>query len=110
VLDKVRELMGEVSSDLQRPKTDAETVGTQGMVIELLVPPDKKGGKQSQSMAQMQKRMQQMMQQMTKARKSGGNNVKSSSTLAGVNAEGPGAGKKANARTIEKNAGAANAG
>lgn len=110
VFDKVRELITEVSTDLQRPKTDAETVGVQGMVIELLVPPDKKGGKQSSSMAQMQKRMQQMMQQMTKARKPGGNNAKASSTLAGVNAEGPAGGKKSNGRTVEKSSGAANAG
>jgi hypothetical protein len=110
VLEKVRELMAEVGSDLQRPKTDEETVGVQGMVIELLVPPDKKGGKKSQSMAQMQQRMQQMMQQMTKARKSGGNNAKAASSLAGTNAEGPAAGKKGNTRTIEKSAGAANAG
>jgi hypothetical protein len=110
VLDKVRELMGEVSGDLQKPKTDAETLGTQGIVIELLVPPDKKGGKQSQSMSQMQKRMQQMMQQMTKARTPGRNNVKASSSLAGTNAEGPAAGKKTNARTVEKSGGAANAG
>jgi hypothetical protein len=110
VLGKVRELMAEVSGDLQKPKTDQETVATQGIVIELLVPPDKKGGKQSQSMAQMQRRMQQMMQQMTRARTAGRNNAKAASTLAGTSAEGPAAGRKTDGRTVEKSGGAANAG
>ncbi len=109
VLEKVQELMGEVAGDLQKPKTDAETVSVEGAVIELLVPPDKKGGQQSQSMAQMQKRMQQMMQQMSKARTAGRNASRNASSLAGIHAAGPG-GVKTNARTVEKSAGAANAG
>ena len=109
LLDKVQDLMGEVAGDLQKPKTDSETVSIEGAVIELLVPPDKKGGKQSQSMAQMQKRMQQMMQQMSKARTAGRNASKNASGLAGINAQGPG-GVKTNARTVEKSAGAANVG
>jgi hypothetical protein len=109
VLEKAQELMGEVSGDLQRPKTDAETLAVEGAVIELLVPPDKKGGKQSQSMAQMQKKMQQMMQQMNKARTAGRNASRNDSGLAGISTEGPG-GVKTNARTVEKSAGAANAG
>jgi hypothetical protein len=47
---------------------------------------------------------------MTKARRPGRNNAKAASSLAGVNAEGPAAGKKTNARTVEKSGGAANAG
>lgn len=109
VLEKAQELMGEVSGDLQRPKTDAETLAVEGTVIELLVPPDKKGGKQSQSMAQMQKKMQQMMQQMSKARTPGRNASRNASSLAGIPAQGSG-GVKTNARTVEKSAGAANAG
>ena len=45
VLMKVEELMQEVSGELNKPNTGTETVSTQGVVIELLVPPDKKGGK-----------------------------------------------------------------
>jgi hypothetical protein len=112
VLEKSRELMGEVSGELQKPNTGNETAQTEGFIIELLVPPDKKGGKPSQNpqMAQMQQKMQQMMQQMTKARKAGRNNAKSSSALAGTPGEGPGAGKKPTARTVEKTGGAASAG
>ena len=110
VLMKVGEMMGEISGELRKPNTGTETVSTEGMVIELLVPPDKKGGKPSQSMAQMQKRMQQMMQQMTKARKSGGNASRQASNLAGTGAEGASAGKKAGARTVDKSGGASNAG
>ena len=54
---------------------------------ELLVPPDKKGGTQSESMQQMQTRMQQMMQQMTKAKSPGGNNSRNASGLAGIDAD-----------------------
>lgn len=110
VLEKVENLMREVSGELQKPKTGEETVSTESIIIELLVPPDQKSGKQSQSMAQMQQRMQQMMRQMTKARKAGGNNSKAPSSLAGVSAEGPAGGGKPGGRTIEKSGGAANAG
>jgi hypothetical protein len=111
VLEKSQELMGEVSGTLQKPKTDADVVSVEGIIIELLVPPDKKGGKKpKESMAQMQQRMQQMMQQMTQARKAGRNNAKSNSSLAGVAAEGAGAGRKANERIVDKSGGAANAG
>lgn len=110
VLSKVEELMQEVSEELRKPNTGAETVATEGVVIELLVPPDKKGGKPSESMAQMQQRMRQMMQQMTKARKPGGNASRNASNLAGTGGEGPGSGSKAGARTVEKSGGAGNAG
>jgi hypothetical protein len=46
---------------------------------------------------------------MTKARKPGGNNSRNASNLAGTSAEGSSS-NKANARTVEKSGGAANAG
>ena len=112
LLDKVEELMRETGGALRKPDTGQETVTTQGVIIELLVPPDKKGGKpsESKSMAQMQKQMQQMMQQMSKSRTAGRNASRNASNLAGTNAEGPGGGKKANTRLVDKTGGAANAG
>ncbi len=112
LLEQVTTLMHETSAALKKPDTGAETAAGEGIIIELLVPPDKKGGNQSQSpkMAQMQQRMQQMMQQMTKSRTAGGNNSKAPSTLAGTAAEGATAKDKANTRTVEKSGGAANAG
>jgi hypothetical protein len=112
LLEQVTTLMHETSAALQKPDTGAETVAGQGIIIELLVPPDKKGGSQSQSpqMAQMQRQMQQMMKQMTKSRVAGGNNSKTTSTLEGITAQGANVKDKANARTVEKSGGAANAG
>ena len=112
LLDKVEELMRETGGALRKPDTGQETVTTQGVIIEILVPPDKKGGKpsESKSMAQMQKQMQQMMQQMSKSRTAGRNASRNASNLAGTNAEGPGGGKKANTRLVDKTGGAANAG
>ena len=112
LLDKVEELMRETGGSLRKPDTGQETVTTQGIIIELLVPPDKKGGKPSQSlsMAQMQKQMQQMMQQMSKSRTAGRNASRNPSNLAGTNAEGPAVGKKANTRIVDKTGGASNAG
>ncbi len=112
LLEKVEELMRETGGALRKPDTGQETVTTQGIIIELLVPPDKKGGKSSknQSMAQMQKQMQKMMQQMSKSRTAGGNASRNASNLAGTNAEGPAGGKKANTRIVDKTGGAANAG
>jgi hypothetical protein len=105
-LEKVEGLMEEVAGDLRQPKTDAEVAGTQGAIIELLVPPDKKGGKCSP----MQKMAQKMMAQATKARSGGGNNSKSSASFAGELAEGSAGHPKTNARTVEKAGGASNAG
>jgi hypothetical protein len=112
LLDQVTTLMHEVAGDLGKPKTDQETLATEGIIIELLVPPGKKGGSQSQSpqMAKMQQQMQQMMQQMTKSRTAGGNNSKAPSTMEGRPAEGASARDKSNTRTVEKSGGAANAG
>ncbi len=112
LLDQVSGLMRETSAALHKPDTGAETVAGEGIIIELLVPPDKKGGSQSQSpkLAQMQQRMQQMMQQMTRSRTAGGNNSRNPSTLQGTAAEGASAKDKANTRTVEKSGGAANAG
>ncbi len=108
LLAKVAELMKEGSETLSKPKTDEEVTSLQGTIIELLVPPDKKGGKQSQ--AQMQQMMQKMMAQMTKARTGGGNNAKAASGLGGIAAEGPAGKDKRNARIVDKSGGAANAG
>ena len=38
-------------------KTDAEVVGTQGTIVELLVPTDKKNGKDGSKMQQMMRKM-----------------------------------------------------
>ncbi|MEO6738646.1 MAG: hypothetical protein ABIP20_00230 [Chthoniobacteraceae bacterium] len=112
LLDQVTSLMQEVAGELHKPDTSTETTSTQGVIIEMLVPPDKKGGSPSQSpqMAQMQQQMQKMMQQMTKSRTAGGNNSKNPSALEGTPAEGSTAKDKSNTRTVEKSGGAANAG
>ncbi len=107
LLDKVQELMGDVSHELRAAKSDEENVGLQGMIIELLVPPDKKGGSKSQQMSKMQ---QQMRQMMAKAQKPGRGNQKQASNMMGLAAEGSGAAKKGATRTVEKGGGAANAG
>ena len=109
LLQKVETLMDEVAVNLRAPNTSEEVVGTEGMIIELLVPPDKKGGK-SPSMAKMQQRMQQMMAQATTSKKAGGNASRNASNLAGSTAEGAAARDRANARNVEKAGGAANAG
>jgi hypothetical protein len=112
LLEQVTGLMHEVSGELAKPKTDDETTAVEGIIIELLVPPDQKGGSQSQSpqMAKMQQRMQQMMQQMTRSKTAGGNNSKAPSSMEGTAADGTSVKDKANARTVEKSGGAANAG
>jgi hypothetical protein len=112
LLEQVSSLMREVSGELNKPNTGAETASLEGIIIELLVPPDKKGGSasQSQQMTQMQKMMQQMMQQMTKSRTAGGNNSRNPSSLEGTTAQGPAGKDKSNLRTVEKSGGAANAG
>jgi hypothetical protein len=109
LLMKVEDLMVEISGDLRAPKTDAEVLASQGAVIELLVPPDKKGGK-SGSMAKMQSALQQMMAQATRARVAGGNNSRSASTFAGDPADGAAGNDKGNARAVDKAGGASNAG
>ncbi len=112
LLGQVTSLMHEVAGELHKPNTGAETTSAQGMIIELLVPPDKKGGSESESqgLSMMQQRMQQMMQQMTKSRTAGGNNGKYRSDTEGATAQGATAKDKANTRTVEKSGGAANAG
>ena len=113
LLTEVTSLMHEVAGELHKPNTGADTSSLQGMIIEMLVPPDKKGGSPSESqspMAQMQQQMQKMMQQMTKSRTAGGNNSKNPSSLEGTTAQGSSAKDKGNLRTVEKSGGAANAG
>ncbi|MDB6149317.1 MAG: hypothetical protein JWQ44_765 [Chthoniobacter sp.] len=105
-LAKVEETMGEVAGELRAPKTDAEVVSTQGVIIEMLVPPDKKGGK---SGSPMQKMMQQMMAQATKG-KGGGNSGPYASSMGGNNVEGAAEKDKSNTRSVEKAGGASNAG
>ncbi len=109
LLEKVEFLMDETAGALRTPKTDEEVVGTQAAIIELLVPPDKKGGK-SESQSPMQKMMQKMMAQATKAKKAGGNNQKSSSAFAGAETDGAAVQGKSAGRQVEKAGGATNAG
>jgi hypothetical protein len=94
-------LAGEVSGELRKPVTNSEVVGTEGAIIELLVPPDKKGGK-----GKAQQMMRQMMAQVTQARKAGGNNAKSSSSFAGDATTGAVAKDTTGARHVEKTGGA----
>ena len=108
-LEKVEFLMDETAGNLRQPKTDNEVVNIQAAIIELLVPPDKKGGK-SESQSAMQKMMQKMMAQATKAKKAGGNNSKSSSAFAGAETSGAAVQGKAGGRHVEKAGGASNAG
>jgi hypothetical protein len=108
VLEKVEDLMDEVARQLRKANTSVEVVGTEAAVIELLVPPDKKGGKGS--MAQMQQKLQQMMAQATKGRSGGGNNQKSSSAFGGDRVEGAAGFANSNERSVEKTGGAASAG
>ena len=112
LIEQVTKLMHEVSGELQKPKTDEETAALEGIIIEMLVPPDKKGGSQSESpqMAKMQQAMKKMMQQLTKSRSAGRNNAKMASSMEGQAAEGVAMKDKANARTVEKSGGAASAG
>jgi hypothetical protein len=107
VIEKTLELAGDVVADLGRPKTDAEVTGTQGMIIELLVPPDKKGGKGSPKMQQM---MRQMMAQATQSKKSGGNNGKYDNSFIGDTARGAALKDTTGTRRVEKAGGASNAG
>ncbi|MBP7949272.1 MAG: hypothetical protein KA004_06410 [Verrucomicrobiales bacterium] len=108
LLGEVEKLMKGVSMELRSPKTDKDTVATQGAIIELLVPPDKKSSSSSsQMMAKMQQQMQQMM---AKASKPGRNNGKYASNLSGETAQGPAVKDKANARSVDKSGGAASAG
>lgn len=105
LLDKVQELMTDVSLQLGSPKTDAATVADQGIIIELLVPPDKKGGSDSKSpaMAKMQQAAQKMM---AKGQKPGQGNQKADSNMQAVNAQGAALRDKANQRLVDKSSGA----
>jgi len=108
-LEKVEFLMDETAGKLRQTKTDAEVVGIEAAIIELLVPPDKKGGK-SESQSAMQKMMQKMMAQVTQSKKAGGNNSKSSSSFAGTATSGAAVQGKSTGRQVEKAGGASNAG
>jgi hypothetical protein len=104
-IEAALKMSGEVEGELPKPQTDTEVVGTQAAIIEVLVPPDKKGGK-----GKAQQMMRQMMAQATQARKAGGNNNKSSSSFAGDATTGAVAKDANGARRVEKTGGAANAG
>lgn len=106
-LEKAELIMDEVVGHLHKSKTDAEVVSTESAIIELLVPPDKKGGKSGSKMQQM---MRQMMAQATKSRTGGGNNSKSASSLTANRTEGAAGKDKGSARTVEKTGGASSAG
>lgn len=110
LLDKVGELMTESAGELKTPKTDETVAQLHGTIIELLVPPDKKGGKPNPQSQQMQKMMQQMMQQMAKGKKPGKNASQNASSLAGTPADGASGRTKANARVVDKSGGASSAG
>jgi hypothetical protein len=110
VLEKAEELMTETAGELKSPRTDDNTTQIQGTTIEILVPPDKKGGKPNPAMAKMQKQMQQMMQQMSKGKKPGRNASQNASSLAGTAADGASGKNKANARVVDKSGGSASAG
>ncbi len=107
VIEKTLELAGEVAADLRRPKTDAEVLATQGAIIELLVPPDKKGGKGNPKMQQM---MQQMMAQATQSKSGGGNSGRFDNSFIGDVAQGAAVTDTTGARRVEKAGGAASAG
>ena len=107
LVEAVLGLTNEVAGDLRKPKTDADVVATEGAIIELLVPPDKKGGNANSKAQQM---MRQMMATATKARSAGGNNAKSPSSFAGDTANGAVAKDTTGARHVEKAGGASNAG
>ena len=107
VIEKTLELAGDVAKDLREPKTDNEVTATQGTIIELLVPPDKKGGKPGSKMQQM---MQKMMAQATQSKKSGGNNGKYDNSFIGDTAKGAVTKDNAGSRRVEKAGGATNAG
>ena len=109
LLEKVEFLMDETAGNLRRAKTDNEVVQIEAAVIELLVPPDKKGGK-SESQSKMQQMMQKMMAQVTQAKKAGGNNAKSSSAFSGAETSGAAVQGKGTGRQVEKAGGASNAG
>jgi hypothetical protein len=107
VIEKTLELAGDVATDFRRPKTDAEVLSTQSAIIELLVPPDKKGGKAGSKAQQM---MQKMLAQATQAKKAGGNSGKFDNSFIGDTARGAVAKDTTGTRRVEKAGGAANAG
>lgn len=107
LLEKVEFVMDETSGNLRAAKTDADVLSAQAAIIELLVPPDKKGGKSQSPMQQM---MQKMMAQATKAKSAGGNNQKAASAFAGSSTEGAAGRDKSGARQVDKTGGASNAG
>lgn len=110
VLEKAEELMNESAGELKAPRTDENTVQIHGTIIEILVPPDKKGGKPNPGSEQMKKMMQQMMKQMAKGKKPGQGTQRSPSSLAGTPADGASGKNKANTRVVDKSGGASSAG
>jgi hypothetical protein len=107
-LAKAEELMTESAGELKAPRTDENTTQIHGTIIEVLVPPDKKGGKPGPQQKMMQKMMQQMASK--KGNKPGRNASQNASSLAGKAAEGLNAKDKANARVVDKSGGASSAG
>ena len=111
LLEKVEFLMDETSGNLRQPKTDAEVVGIEASIIELLVPPDSKSDpSQSKSQSKMQQMMQKMMAQATKGKSPGRNNNKDASAMTGGATDGVAGKGKKDARQVEKTGGASNAG
>jgi hypothetical protein len=108
LLGKVSELMSENALKLGAPQTDAAVVADQSMIIEILIPPDKKSGKQqSSAMAKMQQAAQKMM---AKGQKPGRGNNKADSNMMAANATGAAVKDQANQRVIDKSSGAGNTG
>ncbi len=105
LLEQVNTFMTDVALQLGSPQTDKATVADQGMIIELLIPPDKKSGKSSPAMAKMQQAAKAMM---AKGQKPGKGNQKADSNLTGVNATGVAVKDQGAARVIEKSGGASN--
>lgn len=106
LLKEVHQMMTDISLQLGSPKTDKGTVAEQSIVIEMLVPPDKKSPKdskgQSKSMAMMQQAAREMM---AKGQKPGRNNTKGASDMQGVSAQGPAHKDKATQRNVDKASG-----
>ena len=106
LLEKVHELMTDAGLQLRSPQTDADTVGIQATIIELLVPPDKKGGKSSPQMAKMQQAARQLM---AKAKSPGKGNNKGDSGMIGDRANGAAAQGKSGQRLVDQATGTSQA-
>ncbi len=106
LLAAVNSAMADVALKLGAPKTDKDTVADQGIIIEMLVPPDKKSSdSKSPAMAKMQQAAKQMM---AKGQQPGKGNNKADSGMATANATGAALKDKANQRLVDKSSGAGN--